>query len=207
MGKVRTFTKKLFTFVSNHRELALGLVMVAFMCVVSIVLYANHKKTAEEIPVITTVYSATDTPLAQYMVLDAAKANNRQVSNNDASDIARLANRSASTEKPYAHSITTDEAVADNKAKEIAKNRKADLIIKQTAEDKQTSNDKIQVHDNNYYLVQQERKHAISVGATALNGQTYASVAYTNDRLTYEIHSKDFKKVDGASVMYTVKKW
>ena len=213
MEKVRTFVRNLFTFVSNHRELALGLAVIASMCVVSIVLYANHKKTAEEIPVITTVYSASDDKLTPYAVLDAAKANgktisnNRQVSNNDANDITRLANRSASTEKPYAHSITTDEAVADNKAKEIAKNRKADMVIKQTAEDKQASNDKIQVHDNNYYVINQERKHAINVGVADVDNSAYATVSYRNRQVEYTAMYNPSTHQAGAMVQVTVSKW
>ena len=213
MESIKEWFRKLFTFLTSHRELALGLAVIALIWIVGIVLYANHKKTAEETPVIHTTYSAPDTPLAPYAVLDAAKtnsktiSNNRQVSNNDASDIARLANRSASTEKPYAHSITTDEAVADNQAKEIAKNRKADLIIKQTAEDKQTSNDKINVSDNNYYVINQERKHAINVGVADIDSKAYVTASYRNRSVTYTGYYNPQSGETGAGVSVQIARW
>lgn len=207
MGKVRTFTKKLFTFVSNHRELVIGLVMVTFMCVVSVFIYANHKKTAEETPVITTVYSAPAAELAQDAVISAAKANSKTISNNDANDITRLANHSVSNEKAYVHSITTDEAVADNQAKEIAKNSKASMVIKQTAEDAKASNDKVNVHDNNYYVINQERKHAINVGVADVDNSAYATVSYRNRQVEYTAMYNPSTHQAGAMVQVTVSKW
>lgn len=53
----------------------------------------------------------------------------------------------------------------------------------------------------------QERKHRISAGATIIDSKAYATLAYTNDRMTYEVHSKDLRGVDGGSVLYSVKKW
>ena len=213
MEKVRTFVRNLFTFVSIHRELVIGLAVIALIWIVGIFIYANHRKATEEIPVIHTTYSAPDTPLTPYAVLDAAKANgktisnNRQVSNNDASDIARLANRSASTEKAYVHSITTDEAVADNQAKEIAKNSKASMVIKQTAEDAKASNDKVNVHDNNYYVINQERKHAINVGVADVDNSAYATVSYRNRQVEYTAMYNPSTHQAGAMVQVTVSKW
>ena len=60
---------------------------------------------------------------------------------------------------------------------------------------------------NNYYAITQERKHRISAVATVIDSKAYATLAYTNDRMTYEVHSKDLRGVDGGSVLYSVKKW
>ena len=207
MENIKEFAKKLFTFLTNHRELAIGLAVVAFIWIVGVFVYVSHKKATDEIPVITTVYSASDDKLTLYTVLDAAKANSKTISNNDANDITRLANRSASTEKPYAHSITTDEAVADNQAKEIAKNSKASMVIKQTAEDAKASNDKVNVHDNNYYVINQERKHAINVGVADVDNSAYATVSYRNRQVEYTAMYNPSTHQAGAMVQVTVSKW
>ena len=208
MDKIKEFAKKLLTFISNHRELVIGLAVIALFLVVSVFLYTSHKKVAEETPVIHTVYSPQNAELAPYAVLDAAKANSKTISTRDASDIARLATRYASTEKAYAHSITTDEAVADNQAKEIAKDRKADMIIKQTSEDTKASNDKIQVQDNNYFLIQQERKHSISVGPSidVDSHKVDAAISYRNRNVTYTV-ATDGHCVDNVTVQYQIARW
>ena len=207
MDKIKEFTKNLFMFVSSHRKLVLGLTVIAFILIACVFIYVNHKKIAEEIPVITNVYSASDDKLVQDAVLDAAKANNRQVSNNDANDIARLANRSASSEKPYAHSITTDKTIADAQAGEIAKDIKADIIIKQTSENKQASNDKINMQDNNYYIIQQERKHSVAVGIADVNNEASATVSYSNRKTEYTAYYSPERGKVGAGVSYQIARW
>lgn len=207
MENIKEWFRNLFTFCKAHFRLVLELAVIALILIACVFIYVNHKKTAEEIPVITTVYSASDDKLVQDAVLDAAKANNRQVSNNDANDIARLANRSESTEKAYAHSITTDEALADNQAQQIAKDRKADLIIKQTSTDKQASNDKINMQDNNYYIIQQERKHSVAVGIADVNNEASATVSYRNRKTEYTAYYSPERGKVGAGVSYQVASW
>jgi hypothetical protein len=104
---------------------------------------------------------------------------------------------------------TSTQEQADKKAQAMAKADKADYVLKQTATTKNTdtTNKTDQEIQNNYYAITQERKHRISAGATVIDNKAYATLAYTNDRMTYEIHSKDLKGVDGGSVMYTVSKW
>lgn len=208
MGKVRTFTKNLFMFVSSHRKLVLGLTVMALILIVSVFIYVNNKKSTEVNPVIYTTYSDPGAELAPYIVLDAAKANGKTISNNDANDIARLINRSASSEKPYAHSITTDKTIADAQAGEIAKDSKADLIIKQTSENKQASNDKINMQDNNYYIIQQERKHSVAVGPSidVDSHKVDVAVSYRNRNVTYTV-ATDGHSVDNITVQYQIVRW
>ena len=207
MEKIKEFAEKLFTVVSSHRELVLGLAVVALILIASIILYANHKKSTETVPVIYTTYSAPDTPLAPYAVLDAANANNRQVSNNDASDIARFVNRSVSTEKAFVHSITTDEAVADNQAKEIAKDSKADMVIKKTSEDRHASNEEMAVQDNNYYIVNQERKHSVAVGVADVDSEAYVTASYRNRKTEVTGYYNPSTGKTGAGISYEVARW
>ena len=208
MEKLKEWFKKLFTFCKTHFHLVIGLLLIALIWVTGIFIYASHKKAPEVNPVIHTVYSQQNAPMAQDTVLDAAKANSKTISTRDANDIARLATRSASSEKPYAHSITTDVAVADTQAKEIAKDHKASMVIKQTSEDKQASNDKIQVQDNNYYIIQQERKHAISVGPSVDvdSHKVDAAISYRNRNVTYTVVT-DGHSVDNVTVQYQVARW
>ena len=207
MGKVRTFTKNLFMFVSSHRKLVLGLTVMALILIVSVFIYVNNKKSTEVNPVIYTTYSDPGAELAPYIVLDAAKANGKTISNNDANDIARLINRSASSEKPYAHSITTDKTIADAQAGEIAKDRKADLIIKQTSENKQASNDKINMQDNNYYIIQQERKHSVAVGIADVDNDAYITASYRNRKTEVTGYYNPSTGKTGAGVSYQISRW
>lgn len=207
MNKIKEFAKKLFTFVLSHKKLALGLVLMTFILIVSVFIYANKKNSTETVPTIHTVYSAQNAPIAQDAVISAAKANGKTISSMDASDIARLANRSASTEKAYAHLITTDEAVADDQAKEIAKDRKADIIIKQTSTDTKASNDKINVSDNNYYIINQERKHSVSVGAADVDSEAYVTVSYHNRKTELTAYYNPQTGKTGAGVSYQIARW
>ena len=207
MENIKEWFRNLFTFCKAHFRLVLELAVIALILIACVFIYVNHKKTAEEIPVITTVYSASDDKLAQDAVLDAAKANNRQVSNNDANDIARLANRSESTEKAYAHSITTDEAVADAQAQHIAKDRKADMVIKQTSTDAKASNEKINVQDNNYYLINQERKHSVSVGVADVDNEAYVTASYRNRKTEVTAYYNPSTGKTGAGVSYQIARW
>ena len=131
----------------------------------------------------------------------------------DAADVSNLIQK-AQQSAPTAIYYTTTQAAADKQAQVMAKADKADYVLKETAvpksgvgvtaENSAVKNEEI---TNNYYAITQERKHRIAVGATVIDSKPYATIAYTNDRLTYEIHSKDLKQIDGGSVLYTVKKW
>ena len=196
------------SFFQQHKKICVtGLLLMVLFALAFISYRIGQKSASESIPGVTTVYSAPDAELTPYTVLDAAQANNRQVSTRDANDIARLANRSASNEKAYAHSITTDEAVADNQAKEIAKDSKADMVIKQTSEDTKASNDKIQVSDNNYYVIQQTRKHSVSVGAADINNEAYATISYRNRDITYTGYYNPSTKDAGVGVSIQIASW
>jgi hypothetical protein len=204
---MNVFCKKLLTFIQEHKKLALGLLLTVLICVACMFIYASHKNSSETIPAIHTISSNKNAQLPPYTVLDAAQTNGKTISKQDASDITRLANRSASTEKAYAHSITTDETIADNTAKEIAKEKKADMIIKQTTDDKQASNDKINVQDNNYYVINQERKHDVKAGCAYVDNSAYATISYRNRQVEYTAMYNPSTHQAGAMVQVTVARW
>lgn len=130
----------------------------------------------------------------------------------DAADVSQLIHK-AQAKQPTATYYTTTQAAADSKAQVMAKADKADYVLKETSVSKvgdlaaENSATKSGQVENNYYAITQERKHRLAAGVTGINGQAYATVAYTNDRLTYEIHSKDLKQIDGGSILYTIRKW
>ena len=204
---MNVFCKKLLTFIQEHKKLALGLLLTALILIVGIIICVNEKNSSETIPAIHTISSNKNAQLPPYTVLDAGKENGIVVSNNDANDISGLINRSVSKEKPYAHSITTDETIADNTAKQIAKEKKADMIIKQTADDKQASNEKVNVQDNNYYVINQERKHDIKAGCAYVDNSAYATVSYRNRQVEYTAMYNPSTHQAGAMVQVTVARW
>lgn len=145
-------------------------------------------------------------------VAEGQAAAGKYTGKEDAADVSQLIQK-AQAKQPTATYYTTTQAAADSKAQVMAKADKADYVLKETSVSKsgevaaENSATRPEEITNNYYAITQERKHRLAVGATGINGQAYATIAYTNDRLTYEIHSKDLKQIDGGSVLYTVKKW
>jgi len=146
-------------------------------------------------------------------VIDAQKAVGKYSSDSDAADVSNLIQKAAA--KPATviyYTSTQQEADKQAQAQALAKTDKADYVLKQTTTTNPVKNESVgaptdQEIQNNYYAISQERKHRISAGATVINSKAYATLAYTNDRMTYEVHSKDLRGVDGGSVLYTVKKW
>jgi hypothetical protein len=142
-------------------------------------------------------------------VIDAQKAVGKYSSDSDAADVSNLIQKAAAKPATVIYYTSTQQE-ADKQAQTLAKADKADYVLKQTT----TANPvkKLgaltdQEIQNNYYAISQERKHRISAGATVIDSKAYATLAYTNDRMTYEIHSKDLQGVDGGSVLYTFAKW
>ena len=173
--------------------------IVIFILLVVMVLVFQHKLvTKVENPPVTEI---TDTTPASVATGQAAVG--KYTGADDAKDVSNLITKAVQS-GPTAVFYTTTQKAADNEAQTLAKADKADYVLKQTTSTPVKSAEQIQ---NNYYAIQQERKHRMAAGVTAIDGQAYATVSYTNDRLTYELHSKDMKGIDGASIMYTVKKW
>ena len=139
-------------------------------------------------------------------VAEGQAAAGKYTGKEDAADVSQLIEQAV--KKPADVTFyTSNQKDADKQAQKLAKVDKADYVLKETAVPKSGVGDKMSEIQNNYYAIQQERKHRLAAGVTAIDGKAYATVAYTNDRLTYEIHSKDLKQIDGGSILYTVKKW
>jgi len=144
-------------------------------------------------------------------VIDAQKAVSKYSSDSDAADVSNLIQKAAAKPATVVYYTSTQQE-ADKQAQTLAKTDKADYILKQTTTTKPVKSESVgaptdQEIQNNYYAISQERKHRISAGATVIDSKAYATLAYTNDRMTYEVHSKDLQGIDGASVLYTIAKW
>lgn len=142
-------------------------------------------------------------------VIDAQKAVGKYSSDSDAADVSNLIQKATAKPATVIYYTSTQQE-ADKQAQTLAKTDKADYVLKQTTATNPVKNlgaPTDQEIQNNYYAISQERKHRISAGATVIDSKAYATLAYTNDRMTYEIHSKDLRGIDGGSVLYTVSKW
>lgn len=204
MEKIKGWLRKLFTFLTSHKRLVVELAVIALFCIVSINLYASHKMATEETPVIHTVYSAQDTPLAPYAVLDAVKANNRQVSAGDANQLTKIIERTTETKAPTYQYYTTTDSSADKMTQQYAVAGKADTIVKQ--QDKKTVGDTTVV-DNKYYAITNARKHSISVGVADVDNEAYATVAYRNRDITYTGYYSPQSGKTGAGVSVQIARW
>ena len=100
--------------------------------------------------------------------------------------------------------ITTTQKDSDNQANKIAKQEKADAIIKQTK-----NNFKDESITNKYYSLHLEKNNKIKIGITVVDNKLYENIAFQHKNNEVILHmqldkSKPFK---GASYMITIKEW
>lgn len=189
-------------FIKNKAHVIYCFVIFVILIVACFSLY--HIYEAKKTVPIQTIQSTDKTA-----VIDAQKAVGKYSSDSDAADVSNLIQKAAAKPATVIYYTSTQQE-ADKQAQTLAKTDKADYVLKQTTTANPVksvgapTNQEIQ---NNYYAISQERKHRISAGATVIDSKAYATLAYTNDRMTYEVHSKDLRGIDGGSVLYTVAKW
>lgn len=165
----------------------------------------NHFHKYETVKQVTT----TSKTVLPSDVKTAFSVNGKSISDSDAKTISNNIKRTTEQSAPKHEYYTVDDKQADAQAHEFAKQDKADALIK--TQDKQVVVDNkgntTNVCDNKYYAISAERKNRVAVGVADVDNKAYATVAYTHDRVTAQVYSKDFRGIDGASVMYTVAKW
>lgn len=185
----------------NKIIVACGILLIIILSVFAY-MHSHKSETVKQ------VTSETKTVLPSD-VKTAFAVNGKSVTESDAKTISNNIKRTTAQSAPKREYYTVSDNDADNQARAYVKQDKADALIK--TQDKQTIKDKqgntTNVYDNKYYAVSSEHKNRISVGVANVDNNAYATVAYTHDRVTASIYSKDFRGVDGASVMYTVSKW
>lgn len=190
---------KITTFIKNNKLHVFYIIIILILIIIIAFKFsAGSTKSSPDIQ------SVTDT--TKDAVKDAQEELNVYTSDSDAKDVSNLINKAVSQPATAVYYTGTQQE-ADNTAKKIAKTDKADYVLKETStstDSAATDNNKIQ---NNYYAISQERKHKIAAGTTIIDSKAYADLSYTNRDLTYTIHSKDLKNIDGVSVEYTIAKW
>ena len=57
------------------------------------------------------------------------------------------------------------------------------------------------------YKINLDKKNRIKAGATYVDDEFYYSLGYERNRIELMAHTKDFRSVKGASVVYTIARW
>lgn len=99
--------------------------------------------------------------------------------------------------------VTSTQKEADTQANTIAKNDKADAIVKQTQTTNSTSNGIV----NNYYGLHLTKQHEISVGVSVIESKTYLNVGYKNNKNQYIVQYSPASGKYGATYMRVVSQW
>lgn len=194
MDNFKDTLRKIKLYIIKNKIHIVYISIIAILVLGSYLVFQNKLVSRNKIPEVTTIESTMPTDIASGQAVLG-----KYEGKDDAADVSRLISH-AVQQPPTAVYITTTQAAADTKAQQMAKADKADYVLKQP------TNTATQIQ-NNYYAIQQERKHKIAIGAADVNSKAYAAVSYTNRDTTITAYSKDMRGIDGASVMYTVVKW
>lgn len=199
------FMEKIRNYVTEHKKAA----VIAMGCAVllCIVLVFHGYKESEKAPEVTPVHSTTPTALQEYFP---------NMSKSDAKDTSRLINH-AQQQAPTYQYFTNTQAAADRQAQAYASRDKADKLIKTTTEkqviDSATADSKDngqsapQVIQNNYYAIQQQRKHEVKAGAAVIDQKVYGELSYRNRDIEYSVYCDTSGQHYGAGIQYTIAKW
>ena len=191
---------KIKNIVREHKTEAIsaGIVLICIIVAVFILCNKSEEKKAPEVKTVTAT-----TPIEIQKAIPGT-------SNSEAKDITRVIERTVVEKAPTHEYFTYSQAAADSQAKEYAKADKADALIKQTDTVPVINSDNksaAQVIENKYYAVTTERKHAISIGAAAVQDKAYATISYRNRRTTVTAMYNPATHEAGAAVSYEIAKW
>lgn len=189
------------------------LIFLSFSILLVLVYYAYHQAKYVPIAQITNVSPAS--------IADGQKAIGRFNSIADVEEVSDLINKRVT--KPADQIFyTSSQQEADSKANQLAKHDGADYLLKETKSIPSNNNTNGSVPttstnttagqqatvENKYYAVTQERQNAIGAGVTVADGKVYSSISAEhtfdkNKHISAEViaHTKDFKTIDGATVM------
>jgi hypothetical protein len=97
--------------------------------------------------------------------------------------------------------ITTSQVQADQEANKLAKDDKSDVVIKQ--QEKKADGQVV----NEYFGIHMQKNNQIAIGVSVVDSKAYATLAVQHEKVIVEVHSKDFKSIQGATVLYTIKQF
>lgn len=193
--------EKFRKMVYEHKTEAISAAVVLICIIVAVFILCNSKHDTEKAPEIKTVTATTPAEIQRVMP---------NVSQNEAKDITRVIEKTMIEKAPTHEYFTYSQAAADSQAQEYAVKEKADALIKETSTVPVINSDNksaAQVIENKYYAVTTERKHAISIGAAAVQDKAYATISYRNRRTTATVMYNPATHEAGAAVSYEIAKW
>lgn len=126
----------------------------------------------------------------------------------DQKDIARLINNKQQYKADYSF-YSADQKAGDDQAKVFSKDHNSKDVIKQTSRTDVPAaynTPAATIYNNNYYAIQQQRKHDIKVGAVVIHDKAAAEISYRNRDIEYKVFV-DQQGAAGGGVSYTVAKW
>ena len=116
----------------------------------------------------------------------------------------RIIERTTTKEAPSQSWYSASEPAADAKAQKIAKEQKAETVVKHIEEKPVEGSDK-KIVEADYYGINLERKHRIKAGAIVIDNEPYGSLTYQNRDFEYTAYVGQDKY--GAGIQYTIAKW
>ena len=180
-------------------------IFVLILLLICFNVYENHKENVKQ-PEMKTVQSTTPAEIQRFFP---------KMTNSDAKDVSRRIDVAQRNQAPTHEYFAKDQESADKTATSYAKSDHADYVVKTTesvpvidscnSEDKSDSNPK--VIQNKYYAISMEKKHAISVGAAAVDNKAYATVSYRNRKTTVTAMYDPNSKNVGVAASYEIAKW
>ena len=194
--------EKIRKMVYEHKTEAISAAVVLVCIAVAVFIYCNNRR-EDKAPEVKTLTATTPAEIQRVMP---------GVSNSEAKDITHVIERTVTEKAPTHEYFTYSQEAADSQAKEYAKADHADALIKQTDVVPVINSDNAKqpaakVIENKYYAVTTERKHAISVGAAAVDQKAYVTLSYRNRRTTVTAMYNPATHEAGAAVSYEVARW
>lgn len=135
-----------------------------------------------------------------------------EASESEIRDISKRMQKAKEETAPTYHYYTRTQEDADKKAQEYAQKQGADKVFKNTTTREIESKEKDtkkpdSIIENNYYAVNMERKHNITVGSMYVDHNSYVTASYRNRDVTYTaLYGLNNHNV-GVGISVTVAKW
>ena len=120
------------------------------------------------------------------------------------SDVKKI-EKEIKTAVPAYEYFTSDNKEADTIASDLAKDQKADKVIKDSYK-LSAPNNKFDLYENKYYAINLDKKHDIKIGAAYIYNGAYGSVSYRNRDIEYTAYYGG-KNKSGIGISYTIAKW
>ena len=195
--------EKIRNFINKYKYFIIP-IAVLILLLICFNVYQQSKENVKQ-PVMKTVSNTNPGELQRFFP---------RMTDNESKDISRRIDVVQRNQAPTHEYFTKDQISADKVATEYAKSDHADYVVKTTEDvpvinscnsDPEKSADK--VIQNKYYAINLEKKHAISVGAAAVDSKAYATISYRNRRTTVTAMYDPNSKNVGGMVSYEIAKW